>query len=98
MTDAKRSPYFNMIKRNDDTGNCEIVIKPSNNIARRQDVPTVYDMTTVAYVANTKFVMTSQNIFDGVVKMVHVPPERAIDIDTQFDFDIAEYLFMKKQI
>jgi N-acylneuraminate cytidylyltransferase len=91
VTDAHRSPYFNMVKTNAD-GTVGLVIPPQSAIARRQDSPVVYDMATVAYVARTEFVMTHNATFDGRVKAVHVPPERAIDIDTLLDFQMAECL------
>jgi CMP-N-acetylneuraminic acid synthetase len=91
VTDAHRSPYFNMVKINsDDT--VGLVNPPQSAIARRQDAPAVYDMATVCYVANTQFVMTHNATFEGRVKAVHVPTERAIDIDTLLDFQIAESL------
>lgn len=91
VTDAHRSPYFNMVKANaDDT--VGLVIPPQSSIARRQDAPAVFDMATVAYVARSAFVMTHNAAFDGRVRAVHVPTERAIDIDTLLDFQIAECL------
>lgn len=90
-TKAHRSPYFNMIKKNAD-GTVELVISPQTAIARRQDSPTTYDMATVCYVANPEFVMNYQAIFEGRVKAVEIPSERSIDIDTLFDFQMAEYL------
>jgi N-acylneuraminate cytidylyltransferase len=91
VTDAHRSPYFNMVQVSKD-GTVELVIPPASAIVRRQDVPAVYDMTTVAYVARPGFVMTRNGIFEGRVRSVHVPLERAIDIDTALDFKIAECL------
>ncbi|MBS4051710.1 MAG: hypothetical protein KGZ69_10965, partial [Methylomonas sp.] len=91
VSDAHRSPYFNMVKTNSD-GSVGLVIPPQSSIARRQDVPAVYDMTTVAYVADPTFVMTRNAVFEGRVRAVHVPVERAIDIDTLLDFQIAECL------
>jgi CMP-N-acetylneuraminic acid synthetase len=91
VTVAHRSPYFNMVRRNEN-GAVELVIPPVSNVSRRQDAPTVFDMATVAYVANSKFVLNSKSIFDGRVRAVEVPAERAIDIDTILDFRIAEYL------
>lgn len=91
VSEAHRSPYFNMVKTNSD-GSVGLVIPPQSKITRRQDVPTVYDMTTVAYVADPTFVMTRNAVFDGRVRAVHVPVERAIDIDTLLDFQIAECL------
>lgn len=91
VTDAHRSPYFNMVKANLD-GTVGLVIPPQSAIARRQDAPAVFDMATVAYVARSDFVMTHNATFEGRVRSVHIPPERAIDIDTLLDFQIAECL------
>lgn len=91
VSDAHRSPYFNMVKVNaDDT--VELVIPPQAAIARRQDAPVVYDMSTVAYVARPEFIMTHNATFEGRVRAVHVPTARAIDIDTLLDFQVAECL------
>lgn len=91
VTDSHRSPYFNMVKFNED-GTVGLVNPLLGNITRRQDVPKVYDMTTVCYVANPNFVMTRMAIFEGQVKAINIPIERAIDIDTLLDFQIAESL------
>lgn len=91
VTDAHRSPYFNMVKDNLD-GSVALVNPPLKNITRRQDAPPVFDMTTVCYVVRPEFVMSNNAIFEGRVKAIHVPIERAIDIDTLFDFKIAECL------
>jgi N-acylneuraminate cytidylyltransferase len=91
VTEAHRNPYFNMVKVNSD-GTVGLVIPPQSAITRRQDAPMVYDMATVAYVARPEFVMTHDGIFDGKVRAVLVPAERAIDIDTLLDFQIAECL------
>jgi|CXWL01.1.fsa_nt_gi N-acylneuraminate cytidylyltransferase len=96
VADAYRSPYFNMVKTNID-GTVGLVIPPQSAIERRQDVPTVYDMTTVAYVANPEFVMNRNAVFEGRVRAVHVPTERAIDIDTLLDFQIAECLLNSRE-
>jgi CMP-N-acetylneuraminic acid synthetase len=91
VTDAHRSPYFNMVKLLPD-GAVSLVIPPEDSITRRQDAPVVYDMATVAYVAMPEFVMTRNGTFEGRVRHVHIPAERALDIDTLLDFRIAECL------
>lgn len=95
VTDSHRNPYFNMVKI-DKEGMANLVISPEKNITRRQDTPKVYDMTTVAYVTTPKFVLENDSIFTGKVRHVHIPIERALDIDTLFDFKIAELLLSKK--
>lgn len=97
VTAAHRSPYFNMVKTNAD-GTVGLVNPPQLAIACRQDVPVVYDMTTVCYVANPEFVLTHNAPFEGRVKAVQVPIERAIDIDTLLDLQVAESLLnLRKQ-
>jgi N-acylneuraminate cytidylyltransferase len=91
VTEANRSPYFNMVKENPD-GSVGLVNPPQGIVVRRQDAPPVYDMTTVGYVARPDFVMRSNGLFDGRVRQVLVPAERALDVDTPLDFRIAECL------
>jgi N-acylneuraminate cytidylyltransferase len=95
VTDSHRSPYFNMVKRNEN-GTVSLVIPQETSISRRQEAPRVFDITTVAYVVRSKFVMTNTKIFEGRVRSVYIPIERALDIDTIYDFEIAE-LLMKKE-
>ena len=94
-TDSHRSPYFNMVKI-DKKGMANLVISPEETITRRQDTPCVYDMTTVAYVTTPKFILENNGIFSGKVRHVYIPIERALDVDTSFDFKIAELLLSKE--
>lgn len=91
VTDAHRNPYFNMVKTLAD-GTVMPVIASTAGPSRRQDAPQVYDMTTVAYVARPEFVMAHAGLFEGRVRPIYVPAERALDIDTLLDLRIAEFL------
>lgn len=51
VTPANRSPYFNQVEL-DQNGSPSLIKSPATNVARRQDSPKVYDITTVVYVAN----------------------------------------------
>ena len=62
------------------------------DIFRRQDAPEVYDVTTVAFAAKTKFIKSNYSIYDGTVKAIKVPVERSIDIDTKYDLKLAELI------
>lgn len=95
VTDAHRSPYFNMVKVLAD-GTVGLVIPPASSVAHRQDAPVVFDMTTVAYIARPEFVLERTGVFSGTVRHVHVPVERSIDIDTLLDFRIAECLMTER--
>ena len=90
VTDAHRSPYFNQVKIGD-LGLASLAIHPKTSITRRQDTPEIFDVTTVAYVARPEFIMEKEGIFEGNVRTVFVPKERALDIDTDLDFRLAEF-------
>lgn len=91
VSPARRNPYFNMVKANPD-GTVGLVIPPQAQVTRRQDAPEVFDIATVAYVANVGYVMTEMSLFAARTRAVRVPPERAVDIDDIHDFRIAEAL------
>ncbi|MDT7520069.1 acylneuraminate cytidylyltransferase family protein [Rhodoferax sp. TBRC 17660] len=90
VTPSARSPYFNMVSEN--AQGYSRVVLGNTKFQRRQDVPAVYDVTTVAYVTRPDFVLTHASLFDGRVKAVVVPKERAVDIDDEFDFKVAQAL------
>jgi N-acylneuraminate cytidylyltransferase len=95
VSDAYRNPWFNMVKQNSD-GSVGLVMGTVTGITRRQDAPAVFDMATVAYVARPQFVLQQMGTFSGRVRAVMVPVERAIDIDTLFDFELAEFLLTRR--
>ena len=86
---AERSPWFNMVRLNNE-GLARVVNEPDGHIVRRQDAPQVFDVTTVAYAARPSFILSTTRLWDGRVGFVEIPAERALDIDTPFDFFIAE--------
>lgn len=88
---AERNPYFNMVVL-DEQGYARLVIPSHEHIHQRQAAPPVYDMATVAYGARPEFVLKANFMFEGKVKAVVVPPERAVDIDTELDFRFVEFL------
>ena len=95
---AERNPYFNMVVLNDE-GYAGLAITPPNGtISRRQDAPAVYDVTTVAYAARPEYVLTATSMFDGKLKAVVIAPERALDIDTELDFRLAEFLLRESRL
>ena len=94
MTDTSRSPYFNMVSEKNNY--VQILVDSKECYSRRQDVPIAYDMTTVAYVTRPDFIKNNNKVFDGRTKAVLVPRERAIDIDDELDFRIAEILMKEK--
>ena len=95
ITKASRSPWYNMVQKNDN-GFIDILMKNGNLYTRRQETPAIFDMTTVAYVSRPDYIKKATGIFDGKVKGVEIPIERALDIDTELDWKFVEYMMTNK--
>ena len=91
ISKANRSPYFNMVTMNTE-GEVSLVISPDIKVTRRQDAPVVYDITTVVYVADPKYVLEKFGLFEGNAVAVEIPKSRAVDIDDIYDFKLAEVI------
>ena len=95
VKEAERNPYFNMLEL-DESGYAHLLMRERKNFSHRQKAPVVYDMTTVAYAARASYILNTSSILKGKVKAMVVPEERALDIDTELDFEIAEFLMNKR--
>ena len=93
MSKSNRTPWFNMVTR-DQSSNLNLIFNESK-IYRRQDSPTCFDLTTVAYVSRPDYILKSSSMWDGIVHGVEIPSERCIDIDNPFDYSIAKLLMEK---
>ena len=90
-TTTHRNPWFNMVQRGEE-GFVRTVLNPPTSISRRQDAPEVFDLGTVAYVSRASHIIRAEGLWDGKVSAVIVPPETAVDIDTEFDLMFAQLL------
>jgi len=63
----------------------------------RQAAPKVYSMSTICFVLSSNFILKTKNIFDGNVTAAIYDKKYSIDIDDEYDFELAEFLFSKKK-
>lgn len=91
----ERNPYFNMMEINAE-GYAEIVKKGTRPIVRRQDAPVVYSLTPAAYVVKKSALYEFEHWSKARCKIHPIPRERAVDIDTEIDFKIVEFLMNNK--
>jgi len=96
VTPAAHNPYFNMVTVDGD-GLAHLAMQADESHHRRQSAPVMFDITTVCYAARPQFIERADGLFDGRVGVIEVPPERALDIDTEFDFRVAEALLAQQQ-
>ncbi len=96
VTPSRRSPYFNMVV--EDQGAVRIVIPQGpQGPRRRQDAPPTFDIATVVYAARRDYVLGARGLFDGRVGAIVVPEESAVDIDTEFDLELAAWLWARRE-
>ena len=80
-----------------DPQNYVTILNDGKSINRRQDTPKSFDITTVAYVSTPKFILNTTSLWDGKVKGVIIPKERALDIDDKFDFFVAKHFIPQRR-
>lgn len=91
---AKKShnnPWFNMVKKNRN-GYFEKVISTKSKFNTRQEAPLTFDMTTIGYASRPGYILKSNDMMKGKVKMVEIPEQRSLDVDTLFDLKLAKLL------
>jgi CMP-N-acetylneuraminic acid synthetase len=97
VTEPQANPYFSMLTL-DASGFAGLAaVPPGGPVARRQDAPRVYSITPMVYVVRPSLILQGDRLFDGKIKTVFVPSERAVDIDTEMDFAFAEFLLERQQ-
>ena len=94
VTESSKSPLFNMVEKKSD-GSLKKIIDRGENITRRQDSETFFDITTVCYISRPEYIIKTESIFDGNIGGFNIPRERSLDIDSEYDMDIANYLINK---
>jgi CMP-N,N'-diacetyllegionaminic acid synthase len=91
---ARRSPYFNLIEK---TSSGKIVLSKSLNqaIVRRQDAPKCFDMNASIYVWKRKVLLEQDALFLEKTGLFEMPEERSLDIDSELDFELVEFLMKR---
>ena len=93
--EARRSPYFNLIEKND-LGYWSTSKQLESRVIRRQDSPKCYDLNASIYVWNRDTILKEDTIFLENTGLYVMPEERSFDIDTPTDFKIVEALMRSK--
>lgn len=95
VTDARRNPYFNMVKKSE-KGYIRVI---SSDYVTRQDSPDIYDMNASLYAYSPEFLASDKEIFQGYCEIIKMMDTAVLDLDHENDFElmevIAKYLFNK---
>jgi N-acylneuraminate cytidylyltransferase/CMP-N,N'-diacetyllegionaminic acid synthase len=95
-TPARRSPYFNMVELNQQ-GVVRLVKSPGIPVVCRQDAPECFDMNASIYVWHREVLSKSEGVFNEDTLLFKMPEERSVDIDSELDFKVVEFLISKNK-
>jgi len=92
---ARRSPYFNLVEP-DANGVVRVCKQGGSSLARRQDSPPCFDMNASVYVWRREAFFRGPRVFGPDTRLYVMPDERSLDIDSELDWELVEYLMAKR--
>ncbi|MBF0483581.1 MAG: acylneuraminate cytidylyltransferase family protein [Candidatus Omnitrophica bacterium] len=92
VSDAHRSPYFNMVEKKDHFYAPVI----STDFVSRQQTPQVYDLNASIYVWWVEVFKRSPKVYLPKSGVYVMPKERSVDVDDAFDFFMVQCLMDHK--
>jgi len=93
-TPAHRSPYFNLVEQ-DENGIVQLSKPPKDAVTRRQDSPKCFDMNASIYVWRRDALSNNPSLFVSSTRLFEMPRERSLDLDSEADFEMVEWMMSK---
>ena len=88
--EAPDNPYFNLLERDGD-GSYALSKELPGRVGSRQQAPEVFALNGAVYVWSRDAIMADDDrVVRKGMQLFLMPHERAVDIDTPFDFQLAE--------
>lgn len=94
--EARKNPYFNLVEP-DATGALHVSKPLPGGVVARQQAPVVYEHAASTYVVAPDYLRRAKSLYEGRVIPYLMPAERCVDIDTELDFRIVEFLMTARQ-
>lgn len=92
-----RSPYFNIVELDQD-GHVHVSKSPPNPVLSRQAAPKAFDLNGAVYFWNRDRFVDDMRLIYSDTRLYEMPYERSIDINTDVDWAVAEYLRRKSEV
>jgi CMP-N,N'-diacetyllegionaminic acid synthase len=73
-------------------GSVHWLLEQRHRMARRQDLPPIFVRTGLVYVMKADVILKQHSIYGDRIMSLIIPEERAITIDEESDFRLAEFL------
>src|SRR5687768_13097754 len=92
---ARRNPYFNLVEP-DEWGALRMSKSGDKRVVARQAAPPVFEHVAGVYVLDPEYLRRANHLLDGNAFGYELPPEKALDVDTELDFTIVEFLLQRR--
>ncbi len=96
VTEPDHNPYWMFTI--DKEGQLHSFITAESLIARRQDLPKVYALNGAVYVAYIEWLLKNKSFVSNETMAYIMPAKRSLDIDTEFDVELLQYLLRKNRV
>ena len=96
VCEARKNPYFNMLEEDED-GALRMSKSLGPIIIRRQDAPKVFDHVASIYALLPSKIFQRDHLLSGHAEGYDIGFEKSLDVDSEFDFELVEFLMKKKQ-
>jgi CMP-N,N'-diacetyllegionaminic acid synthase len=94
VCEARKNPYFNMLEI--EHGTLRICKSLPAPIVRRQDAPAVFEHVASVYVLDPEYLRRGTGLLSGRTQGYDIGSAKSLDVDSEFDFELIEYLMRKK--
>ena len=92
--ESHSNPFFTMVWEKN--GSYELVNSSEYSMGRRQDAPPIFDLNAIVWVYSRNALMVEKARLPKKTLIHVVPADRCLDVDTEFDLKILEFLLQQK--
>ena len=92
---ARKNPYFNLLET-DETDALRVSKPLAHSVVARHQAPLVYEHAASTYVIDPGYLRRAGGLFEGRVIPYVMPVERCLDIDSELDFRVVEFLLQER--
>lgn len=96
VCEARKNPYFNLVEP-DSSGAMKMSKQLPSTVIRRQDAPPVFEHVASIYVLAADYVRKGSHLLEGYAEGYDIGQEKSLDVDSEFDFSLVEFLMHKKR-
>jgi CMP-N-acetylneuraminic acid synthetase len=92
---ARRNPYFNLVEP-DASGALRMSKQAGPMVLSRQQAPDVFEHVAGVYVLAADYLRRANHLLDGHAEGYEVPEGKHLDVDSEMDFLLIEFLLKRK--